>query len=55
MTTLQNRTVFVISSLVLKEGVQILLYFYERGASFKNGWEPMLCNEDSILLLLTAG
>jgi len=42
MTTLQNRTVFVISSRVLKEGVQMLFYFYERDASFKKGWEPML-------------
>jgi len=41
MKMLQNRTVFVISSIFSNEGVQMPLQFYESGASFKKGWEPM--------------
>jgi len=42
MKMLQNRTVFVISTLVSKRGVRIPLYFYEKGARFKNGWETII-------------
>jgi len=31
---------FVTSTLFLERWVQTSLYFDERGASFKNGWEP---------------
>jgi len=38
----QNQTVFVISMFFQNMGMQTPLYFYERGVSFKTGWEPML-------------
>jgi len=42
MKILQNRTVSVISFYAfLKRGVANVTYFYERGAGFKKGWEPM--------------
>jgi len=41
---MQNRTAFVIFTLFLKrgnDGVRTPLYIYERGASLKQGREPM--------------
>jgi len=38
MKILQNRTVSVISAIFLKQWVRTSLHFYERGASFKKGW-----------------
>jgi len=41
MKILQNRTVFVISTLFFETRVRMSLYIYERGASFERVWEPM--------------
>jgi len=41
MKILQNWNVSVISALFHNVGVRTSLYFNERGASFKKGWDPM--------------
>jgi len=41
MKILQNQTISVISTLFQNVGVRTSLYFNERGASFKKGWEAM--------------
>jgi len=47
MKILQNQTVFVISTLSSKRGVKTSLYFYERDAWFKRGWEDMGSNYEN--------
>jgi len=41
MKILQNRTVSMISTLFQNVRVRTSLYFNEKGASLKKGWEPM--------------
>jgi len=37
---MEDLTIFVISTLLLKRGVRASLYFYEKGASFEKAREP---------------